>query len=102
VAEWLRSGLQSRLHRFDSGRRLLLDAAQLRRYRHLLLGLYLDPRDPAAKTLTALGAGYEDIDARSAEQLGKMAAWPHAGPSSPRAAQCAATAVTAHRQHAAR
>jgi hypothetical protein len=22
VAEWLRSGLQSRLHRFDSGRRL--------------------------------------------------------------------------------
>ena len=23
VAEWLRSGLQSRLHRFDSGRRLL-------------------------------------------------------------------------------
>jgi hypothetical protein len=24
VAEWLRSGLQSRLHRFDSGRRLLL------------------------------------------------------------------------------
>ena len=24
VAEWLRSGLQSRLHRFDSGRRLWL------------------------------------------------------------------------------
>ena len=23
MAEWLRSGLQSRLHRFDSGRRLL-------------------------------------------------------------------------------
>src|SRR5436190_18212211 len=25
VAEWLRSGLQSRLHRFDSGRRLMRD-----------------------------------------------------------------------------
>jgi hypothetical protein len=25
VAEWLRSGLQSRLHRFDSGRRLLAE-----------------------------------------------------------------------------
>jgi hypothetical protein len=25
VAEWLRSGLQSRLHRFDSGRRLIGD-----------------------------------------------------------------------------
>jgi hypothetical protein len=30
VAEWLRSGLQSRLHRFDSGRRLLI-AGQPRR-----------------------------------------------------------------------
>jgi glutaredoxin len=27
VAEWLRSGLQSRLHRFDSGRRLALTSA---------------------------------------------------------------------------
>jgi hypothetical protein len=26
VAEWLRSGLQSRLHRFDSGRRLMSEA----------------------------------------------------------------------------
>src|SRR3954468_6189702 len=26
VAEWLRSGLQSRLHRFDSGRRLALQS----------------------------------------------------------------------------
>src|SRR5947209_4259333 len=28
VAEWLRSGLQSRLHRFDSGRRLWMKALQ--------------------------------------------------------------------------
>ncbi len=27
LAEWLRSGLQSRLHRFDSGRRLRLKQA---------------------------------------------------------------------------
>jgi hypothetical protein len=30
VAEWLRSGLQSRLHRFDSGRRLCMHEAFLR------------------------------------------------------------------------
>jgi hypothetical protein len=30
VAEWLRSGLQSRLHRFDSGRRLSMHEAFLR------------------------------------------------------------------------
>jgi hypothetical protein len=30
VAEWLRSGLQSRLHRFDSGRRLYLATLVLR------------------------------------------------------------------------
>ena len=28
VAEWLRSGLQSRVHRFDSGRRLSWDDAR--------------------------------------------------------------------------
>jgi hypothetical protein len=33
VAEWLRSGLQSRLHRFDSGRRLLIrDPFHIRHY----------------------------------------------------------------------
>jgi ketosteroid isomerase-like protein len=31
VAEWLRSGLQSRLHRFDSGRRLLAEHERLLR-----------------------------------------------------------------------
>jgi len=41
---------------------------------HLLLGLYFDPQDPAARALAALGAGYEDIKGRIAEQLGKMAA----------------------------
>ena len=30
VAEWLRSGLQSRLHRFDSGRRLMRDCRGFR------------------------------------------------------------------------
>jgi hypothetical protein len=29
VAEWLRSGLQSRLHRFDSGRRLCENSLQI-------------------------------------------------------------------------
>jgi hypothetical protein len=29
VAEWLRSGLQSRLHRFDSGRRLYASSLQI-------------------------------------------------------------------------
>jgi hypothetical protein len=29
VAEWLRSGLQSRLHRFDSGRRLYANSLQI-------------------------------------------------------------------------
>jgi hypothetical protein len=33
VAEWLRSGLQSRLHRFDSGRRLLLKPLLTRGFR---------------------------------------------------------------------
>ena len=30
VAEWLRSGLQSRVHRFDSGRRLLSEHSDAR------------------------------------------------------------------------
>jgi hypothetical protein len=33
VAEWLRSGLQSRLHRFDSGRRLHAKYLQKRGFR---------------------------------------------------------------------
>jgi hypothetical protein len=35
LAEWLRSGLQSRLHRFDSGRRL--DVAQAEAVCHGIL-----------------------------------------------------------------
>jgi acetyltransferase-like isoleucine patch superfamily enzyme len=44
VAEWLRSGLQSRLHRFDSGRRLSREAAfRLPRVRKRIRRLYERP-----------------------------------------------------------
>src|SRR4051812_30038220 len=50
VAEWLRSGLQSRVHRFDSGRRLSVRAvdAPARRWvaRRSAVGAAHPPREP--------------------------------------------------------
>jgi AraC-like DNA-binding protein len=64
VAEWLRSGLQSRVHRFDSGPRLfklvsltreeLENLAHLRRARDLMDREYARPLDVAALARAAL------------------------------------------------
>jgi ATP-dependent Clp protease ATP-binding subunit ClpA len=39
---------------------------------HLLLGLYHDPEDPAAKTLTSLGVSYDDVKAGIAQQFAEL------------------------------
>src|SRR5437016_4980688 len=63
VAEWLRSGLQSRLHRFDSGRRLALEAGQ-------------QARDGGLSCTTAASlpsAAPATIPARTTKEEGQMA-----------------------------
>src|SRR3954447_6497585 len=71
VAEWLRSGLQSRLHRFDSGRRLFADGAAAEHRDRRRLRIHRPSRraargravsDPAGRVRTAaVFGGNSDI-----------------------------------------
>src|SRR3954454_21186545 len=73
VAEWLRSGLQSRLHRFDSGRRLSLQAGSWRPCREACL--HLTSNEVAHRSAGAPVA-VSDVAARAAASRGARVCGP--------------------------
>ncbi len=72
MAEWLRSGLQSRLHRFDSGRRLIASAPELHSpARHAPLAGEAWSEVRARELLQAI------VDDLEADYRGEDSVWPN-------------------------